>query len=84
MDSFSDLPVAGDSNVNFLFRKLYLKLQLSFLFPVFLAMSDLSTEGKIPLHLHYKSSEAVDEDFFSPDSRNPCLIHLHQSAKTVS
>ena len=47
-------------------------------------MSDLDTEGKIPAHLHYRSSDSVDESFFMPKTRTRCVIHLHQLANKVS
>ena len=50
----------------------------------FLAVSDLDTEFKISPHLQYQSRNSIEEDFFTADSRNPCLIHLHQLARNVS
>ncbi|XP_076818430.1 uncharacterized protein LOC143464514 isoform X2 [Clavelina lepadiformis] len=44
-------------------------------------LSDLDTEQKIPVYLHYRSGDSVEEDLFTSDSRTPCLIHLHQLAR---
>nr|CAB3264324.1 Nance-Horan syndrome protein-like [Phallusia mammillata] len=43
-------------------------------------VSNLEEEQKIPVYLHYHSSDSMEEDLFMTDSRTPCLIHLHKLA----
>jgi len=39
-------------------------------------------EQDYPNHLHFRSSDLQNEDLFTVDTRNPSLLHLHQTARS--
>ena len=47
-------------------------------------MSTMELEQDYPNHLHFSSSDLQNEDLFTVDTRNPSLLHLHQTARSVS
>ena len=69
---------------NYSFTLYAIKIKFSSCSLCLVAVSDLDAEFRMPAHLHYRASDSVEEDLFTTDSRTPCLIHLHQQARSVS